>query len=55
MWVVVEVVESEGWGLRDLCRHQDGAIQVAVAVAGTVVWAVLTFSILDALGELVDS
>lgn len=54
LWVVVE---SRGWGLRGLCRHQDGAIQVAVAVAvtGTVAWAVLTFSIPDALGELVDS
>lgn len=54
LWVVVE---SGGWGLRGLCRHQDGAIQVAVAVAvtGTVAWTVLTFSILDALGELVDS
>lgn len=44
-----------GWGLRGVCRHQDGAIQVAVAVTGSVVWAVLTRSSLDALEELVDS
>lgn len=54
-WLWVVVVEWGGWGLRGLCRHQDGAIQVAVAVTGTVVWAVLTCSALDALEELVDS
>ena len=44
-----------GWGLRRVCRHQDGAIQVAVAVTGAAVWAVLTRSSLDALDEPVDS
>ncbi len=44
-----------GWGMRGVCRHQDGAIQVAVALTEAVVWAVLTRSSLDALGELVDS
>lgn len=45
-----------GWGLGGgVCRLQDGANQVAVAVTGSVVWAVLTRSSLDALEELVDS
>lgn len=48
-------MESGGWALKGLCRHQDGAIQVVVAVTGTVVWAVLACSALDALEELVDS
>lgn len=33
-----------GWGLRGVCRHWDGAIQVAVAVTGSCVWTVLTLA-----------
>lgn len=53
LWLVA--VESRGCGLGGggLCRHQDGAIRVAVAVA--VIWTVLACSALDAVEELVDS
>lgn len=41
-WVVggggVRRVGAEGWGV---CRHQDGAIEVAVTVAQFVFWSVL--------------
>lgn len=55
LWVVVVVVESGGGGWGVFADIRMGQIQVAVAVTGSVVWAVLTRSSLDALEELVDS
>lgn len=49
---------SQGWwGPRGLCRHQDGAIQVAASVTLRLgPWSVSTsLHSLDALAELVDS
>lgn len=55
LWVV-----GSGWGLEGVCRHQNGPIQVAVAVTRSAVtrsavWTALIWSSSDASDKLVDS